>query len=226
MDYAGGYQFAETEAEKKQLIANGVLSENIISAERVNGVLTPVLTDTQKKAAQSYVRDQIEVGVGQKEQMTQGYTPQRAEKADKPSDREEKDFAAIIQAQEAFESLRTLGDKSPYATLLFSSAVARNKDSGPLRIGLLKRATVNKKGERQDLGSTGFVLRDEAGNVVKDIQNPKDFYIFTNPGTAELESEATYNNIAKKLGAQPEQRGSYRMPNGTSATRVPSTGWK
>jgi hypothetical protein len=75
MDYAGGYQVAETEAEKKQLIANGVLAENIISAERINGVLTPVLTDTQKKAAQSYVRDQIEVGVGQKETMTPGHGP-------------------------------------------------------------------------------------------------------------------------------------------------------
>lgn len=220
IDYAGGYQPAETEAERKALIAKGVPAEKIISSERVNGVLTPVLTATQKEAAKSYVRDQIEVGVGQKEQMTQGFAPQRAEKADKPSDREEKDFAAIIQAQEAFESLRTLGEKSPYATLLYSSAVARNKDSGPLRIGLLKRAKVNQKGERQDLGSTGFVLRDEAGNVVKDIQNAKDFYIFTNPGTAELESEATYNNVARKLGVQAETRGSYKMP------RVSREGWK
>jgi hypothetical protein len=62
------------------------------------------------------------------------------------------DLSAIIQAQEAFESLRTLGDKSPYATLLLSSAVARNKDSGPLSIGLLNRVKIGKGGKRQELG--------------------------------------------------------------------------
>ena len=81
IDYAGGYQPAETEAERKALIAKGVPAEKIISSERVNGVLTPVLTATQKKAAESYVRDQIEVGVGQKEQMTQGFAPQQPREA-------------------------------------------------------------------------------------------------------------------------------------------------
>lgn len=85
IDYAGGYQAAETEADKKALIAKGVPADKIITAERVNGVLTPKLTPTQQKAAEAYVRDQIEVGVGRKESMTQGYAPQRAEKADKPS---------------------------------------------------------------------------------------------------------------------------------------------
>lgn len=85
IDYAGGYQAAETESEKKALIAKGVPADKIITAERVNGVLTPKLTPTQQKAAEAYVRDQIEVGVGQKESQTQGYAPQRAEKADKPS---------------------------------------------------------------------------------------------------------------------------------------------
>lgn len=219
-DYIGGYKFYKSESEKKELMSQGLSEDKLIKVDRNNGVYEPVPTAKQTEEARAYTRSQIEVGVGRKEQMTQGYAPQRAEKADKPSDREEKDFAAIIQAQEAFESLRTLGEKSPYATLLYSSAVARNKDSGPLRIGLLKRAKVNQKGERQDLGSTGFVLRDEAGNVVKDIQNAKDFYIFTNPGTAELESEATYNNVARKLGVQAETRGSYKMP------RVSREGWK
>lgn len=219
-DYIGGYKFYKSESEKKELMSQGLSEDKLIKVDRNNGVYEPVPTAKQTEEARTYTKNQIEVGVGRKEQMTQGYAPQRAEKVDKPSDREEKDFAAIIQAQEAFESLRTLGDKSPYATLLLSSAVARDKESGPLRIGLLKRAKLNQKGERQDLGSTGFVLRDEAGNVVKDIQNAKDFYIFTNPGTAELESEATYNNVARKLGVQAETRGSYK------AARVSREGWK
>ena len=228
-DYAGDYQVA-TESKKKELIASGVKEDKIILMQRVNGVLTPVPTTAQKEVAKAYVRDQIEVGVGQKEQMTQGFSPQQPREAKQPSDRAEKDQESVLQAQEAFESLRTMGENSPYATLLLSSAVARDKESGPLRIGLMNRE-VYEKGTKRKLssGSTGFVLRDQSGNIVKTIQNPKDLFIFTNPGTAELESEATYNNVAKKLGAQPEQRGSYRMPAGTpqtSATRVSSTGWK
>ena len=112
-----------------------------------------------------------------------------------------------------------MGENSPYATLLLSSAVARNKDSGPLRIGLMNRE-VYEKGTKRKIagGSTGFVLRDEDGNIIKTIQNPKDLFIFTNPGTAELESEATYNNVAKKLGATPEQRGSFRAPKPVQRT--------
>lgn len=223
-DYVGDYQFFESEAQKRELIAKGMLEENLIKVERNNGVYEPIPTKTQESVAKEYVRNQIEVGVGQKESMTQGFAPQQPREPrspKQPTERQEKDVEAIIQAQEAFESLRTLGEKSPYATLLLSSAVARNKDSGPLKIGLLKRATVNEKGGgRKELGSTGFILRDEAGNVVKDIQNAKDFYIFTNPGTAELESEATYNNVARKLGVQAETRGSYKVP------RVSREGWK
>jgi hypothetical protein len=83
-DYAGGYQTANQE-QKKELMAKGTPEDKIILMERVNGVLTPAPTKTQKEAAQAYVRDQIEVGVGQKEQMTQGYAPKqpRAVKADK-----------------------------------------------------------------------------------------------------------------------------------------------
>lgn len=82
MDYAGGYQAAETESDKKALIAKGVLADKIITAERVNGVLTPKLTPTQQKAAEAHVRNQIEVGVGQKETQTQGFAP-HYEKAEK-----------------------------------------------------------------------------------------------------------------------------------------------
>jgi hypothetical protein len=95
IDYAGGYQAAETESEKKALIAKGVPADKIITAERVNGVLTPKLTPTQQKAAESYVRDQIEVGVGQKESQTQGYAPQRADKAQEPSVWEKKEQKRI-----------------------------------------------------------------------------------------------------------------------------------
>jgi hypothetical protein len=84
-DYAGDYQVA-TDDKKKELIGSGVKEDKIISMQRINGVLTPVPTDTQKKAAQAYVRDQIEVGVGQKEQMTQGFAPQQPREPKPPKE--------------------------------------------------------------------------------------------------------------------------------------------
>lgn len=84
-DYVGDYQFFESEAQKKELINKGVKEEKLIKVERKNGVYEPVPTSTQESVAKEYVRSQIEVGVGRKETQTQGYAPQRAEKADKPS---------------------------------------------------------------------------------------------------------------------------------------------
>jgi hypothetical protein len=84
-DYVGDYQFFESEAQKKELINKGVKEDKLIKVERKNGVYEPVPTSTQEEVAKGYVRSQIEVGVGRKETQTQGYAPQRAEKADKPS---------------------------------------------------------------------------------------------------------------------------------------------
>ena len=84
-DYVGDYQFFESEAQKKELINKGIKEEKLIKVERKNGVYEPVPTSTQEEVAKGYVRSQIEVGVGRKETQTQGYAPQRAEKADKPS---------------------------------------------------------------------------------------------------------------------------------------------
>lgn len=84
-DYVGDYQFFESETQKKELINKGVKEDKLIKVERKNGVYEPVPTSTQEEVAKGYVRSQIEVGVGRKETQTQGYAPQRAEKADKPS---------------------------------------------------------------------------------------------------------------------------------------------
>ena len=82
-DYIGDYQFFESEAQKKELINKGTPKEKLIKVERKNGVYEPVPTSDQEAAAKEYVRNQIEVGVGRKETQTQGFAPQRAEKADK-----------------------------------------------------------------------------------------------------------------------------------------------
>lgn len=84
-DYIGDYQFFESDAQKKELIAKGTPEDKLIKVERKNGVYEPIPTAKQEEVAKQYVRDQIEVGVGYKETRTQGFAPQRAEKADKPS---------------------------------------------------------------------------------------------------------------------------------------------
>lgn len=76
-DYIGDYQFFESDAQKKELIAKGVKEEKLIKVERKNGVYEPVPTDKQEEVAKQYVRDQIEVGVGYKETRTQGFAPQQ-----------------------------------------------------------------------------------------------------------------------------------------------------
>ena len=82
-DYVGDYQFFESDTQKNELINKGVKEDKLIKVERKNGVYEPVPTSTQEAVAKEYVRSQIEVGVGRKETRTQGFVPQRAEKADK-----------------------------------------------------------------------------------------------------------------------------------------------
>lgn len=87
-DYVGEYQFFNSEAEKKELMSKGILEENLIKVERKNGVSQPIPTEDQKKVAEEYVRNQIEVGVGYKESQTQGFSPKapKATKVDKVPD--------------------------------------------------------------------------------------------------------------------------------------------
>jgi hypothetical protein len=74
-DYVGDYQFFESDAQKKELIAKGTPEDNLIKVERKNGVYEPVPTEAQENVAKEFVRNQIEVGVGQKESQTEGFSP-------------------------------------------------------------------------------------------------------------------------------------------------------
>lgn len=94
-DYVGDYQFFESDAQKKELIAKGTPEDKLIKVERKNGVYEPAPTAKQEEVAKQYVREQIEVGVGYKETRTQGFAPQRADKADKPSVWEQKEIKRL-----------------------------------------------------------------------------------------------------------------------------------
>lgn len=94
-DYVGDYQFFESDAQKKELIAKGTPEDKLIKVQRNNGVYEPVPTAKQEEVAKQYVRDQIEVGVGYKETRTQGFAPQRADKAQEPSVWEKKEQKRI-----------------------------------------------------------------------------------------------------------------------------------
>ena len=74
-DYIGDYQFFESEAQKKELIAKGTPADRLIQVKRKNGIAEPILTEQQEATAKEFVRNQIEVGVGGKETMTRPNKP-------------------------------------------------------------------------------------------------------------------------------------------------------
>lgn len=152
-DYAGGYQVA-TEEKKKQLIDSGVKEENIISMQRINGVLTPVPTETQKKAAQSYVRNQIEVGVGQKESETAGWAPSKPDKADKVPEAVTKRRDLYNKAVGMSETFR----KDPTNPQVLSE-IAGLYPTGSVIVEPLKRGN--------DVIGFNIFKKDENGNKVK-----------------------------------------------------------
>jgi hypothetical protein len=74
-DYVGDYQFFESEAQKKELMAKGIDEDKLIKVQRKNGIAEPILTEDQENVAKDFVRTQIEVGVGGTEKMTTPWKP-------------------------------------------------------------------------------------------------------------------------------------------------------
>jgi hypothetical protein len=226
-DYAGGYQVA-SDAKKKELMASGVKEDNIISMQRINGVLTPVPTATQKEAAKAYVRDQIEVGVGQKEQMTQGFAPQQPREVKEPTAADKKEnirLKAITTKAETANKIWRARQASNQWPLLRSAAVDRGLDSPQVTFlrqrdsaGNLLPPIIRVTGNEMIVDAGG--KRKKGGLVTRDLKSEEDVYTFLSPKQDPLSASADYiegnENFELGTGAEPA----------TTRTRVPSDGWQ
>ena len=227
-DYAGGYQVA-TESKKKELIASGVKEDNIILMQRVNGVLTPIPTETQKKAAQSYVRNQIEVGVGQKEQMTQGFAPQQPREVKKPSAteiKEDKRIQAITTKAETANKIWAARQNSPQWPLLRSAAVERDLDSPKVTFvrerdsaGNLLPPIIRITGNQMTVDAGG--KRKKGALVVRDLKSAEDVYTYISTKQDPLSASTDYIEGNEYFEAN---RGQSAAP--ATRTRVSSEGWQ
>jgi hypothetical protein len=180
-DYAGGYQLA-TEDKKKELIASGVKEENIISMQRVNGVLTPVPTKAQKEAAQSYVRNQIEVGVGQKESETAGFAPSKPDKPTKTPDITVRRVDLYNKAVGMSETFRK-DPTNPQVVAEIQALYPKNS---------VKVTAARRPSDNEVYGINVYKV-DENGNIPKDASGKPKVY-----DRIRIDSDALYERLTGK----------------------------
>lgn len=231
-DYVGDYQFFNSEAQKKELIAKGVKEEKLIKVERKNGVYEPVPTKDQEDVAKEYLRNQIEIGVGQKETQTQGYAPQqpRATPTEKPtaSDKTEaKRLKEIATKAETANKIWRARQNSKQWPLLKEAAIKRGLDSP--KITFVR--------ERDSAGNllppviriTGYEMIVDAGGkrkkgalVTRNLMSEEDVYTYLSPKLDPLDASAEYKEGNEEFEAN---RGGAPAPAPTR-TRVSSEGWQ
>ncbi len=227
-DYIGDYQFFESDAQKKELIAKGVKEEKLIKVERKNGVYEPVPTDKQEEVAKQYVRDQIEVGVGYKETRTQGFAPVR-ETVDKPSaaDKKEADRIAKLGIKaETANKIWAARQNSPQWPLLRSAASDRGLDSPKVTFvrerdsaGNLLPPIIRITGNEMTVDAGG--KRKKGALVVRDLKSPEDVYTYINTKQDPSDASADYIQGNEYFEAN---RGQSVAP--ATRTRVSAKGWQ
>ena len=84
-DYVGGYDFYETEAQKKAIEASGGKGIQLVMGP--NGIATPKLTDSQLKEAQSAIEKQIDVEVDKLREQPEPLTTSKSGKGGGGSDK-------------------------------------------------------------------------------------------------------------------------------------------
>jgi len=227
-DYVGDYQFFESEAQKKELIAKGTPADNLIKVERKNGVYEPVPTTDQVNVAKEYVRNQIEVGVGYKETRTQGFAPQQPREVKAPTTADKKEnirIKAITTKAETANKIWRARKNSPQWPLLRSAAVDRGLDSPQVTFlrqrdsaGNLLPPIIRITGNEMIVDAGG--KRKKGGLVTRDLKSEEDVYTFLSPKQDPLSASADYiegnENFELGTGAEPA----------TTRTRVPSDGWQ
>lgn len=227
-DYVGDYEFFDSEAQKKELIAKGIPEDNLIKVERKNGVYEPVPTDKQKTVAEEYVRNQVEVGVGYKETRTQGFAPQQPREVKAPTTADKKEnirIKAITTKAETANKIWRARQASPQWPLLRSAAVDRGLDSPQVTFlrqrdsaGNLLPPIIRITGNEMIVDAGG--KRKKGGLVTRDLKSEEDVYTFLSPKQDPLSASADYiegnENFELGTGAEPA----------TTRKKVSSKGWK
>jgi hypothetical protein len=152
-DYVGDYQFFESEAQKKELIAKGVSADKLIQVKRKNGIAEPILTEEQEKVAKDFVRNQIEVGVGGKESLTKPNAPRYGRsggggtKEEKYTQGEENIVALGDQVLDVIDDIKLRGTNTQFRSDILNAAYEMGVGAGE-NGALTQFATLrtNKKG--------------------------------------------------------------------------------
>ena len=228
-DYIGDYQFFESDAQKKELIAKGVKEEKLIKVERKNGVYEPVPTAKQEEVAKQYVRDQIEVGVGYKETRTQGFAPQQPREVKKPSAteiKEDKRIKDITTKAETANKIWAARQNSPQWPLLRSAAVERDLDSPKVTFvrerdsaGNLLPPIIRITGNQMTVDAGG--KRKKGALVVRDLKSAEDVYTYISTKQDPLSASTDYIEGNEYFEAN---RGQSAAP--ATRTRVSAQGWQ
>lgn len=199
-DYVGDYQFFESEAQKKELIAKGTPAGNLIKVERKNGVYEPVPTEDQEKVAKDYVRNQVEVGVGYKETRTQGFAPQQPREVKPPSvyDKKEADkLQEITTKAETANKIWAARKNSPQWPLLRSAASDRGLDSPKITFVSQRDSSghplppiIRITGNEMIVDAGGN--RKKGGLVTRNLRSAEDVYTYLSTKQDPLNASEDY----------------------------------
>lgn len=212
-DYIGDYQFFESDAQKKELMAKGIAEDKLIRVERKNGIAEPILTEAQDKAAKEYVRNQIEVGVGGKETMTKPWAPKTPSsggsgRPDKLTQGEESIVAKGDQVRLIMDDIALRGDNTQYRSDILNAAY----DLG-VGLGEGGALTASAKLKKNKNGGIDIIDKSKEPNsqyqVVLRIKSPEDLYRILGGGDA-LSSRAEwakYQQLSQGATGYTSQRG-------------------
>jgi hypothetical protein len=200
-DYIGDYQFFESDAQKKELMAKGITEDKLIRVERKNGIAEPILTEAQDKAAKEYVRNQIEVGVGGKETMTKPWAPKAPRsggsgRPDKLTQGEESIIADGDAAAEIMDDIALRGANTQYTKDILNAAV----DAG---------YELDEKSKLKPNSLGGIDVVNGSGQKLFSINSPVDLYkILTGKNTVKSKAEWNrYQQLSQGATGYTSQRG-------------------
>lgn len=188
-DYVGDYQFFESEAQKKELIAKGTPADRLIQVQRKNGIAEPILTEAQEKVAKDFVRNQIEVGVGGKQSMTKPNAP-RYGRSGGGSVRPEK----LTQGEEAI-----LSEGDAVMSVIDDVALrgANTQFTQDILNGLVDLGYELGEGSKLSLNKSGGLdVLNQSGKKVISLNAPVDYWkVISGKNTAQAGS--AYNRYSQ-----------------------------
>lgn len=218
-DYVGDYQFFESEAQKKELMAKGVPADKLIQVKRKNGIAEPVLTEEQEKVAKDFVRNQIEVGVGGKESLTKPFAPKTPRsgggsgKPTKLTQGEENIIAEGDYIQSVLDDVMLRGDNTMYTSDILNALF----DQG--YVGNVGKSKIRKN------PSGGLDVYNEVNKKVITMKNGPDFLKVLGKRNSAQAGTIWNRYLQLASGAQPASTPTKKTTTKTSSTKT-ATGSK